>query len=454
MTAIDEILADACPGERRVALLSKGEVVEIRHARDHAPSLVGDIYLARIETVAPALDAAFLDLGEGVPAFLNAADAPMALVEGESVLVQIRTDAVPGKAPVATARPALAGRYLVFRPGAAESAVSARVAPGSDRMRLERFLAGRPGWTARTAAADADDAVLAAERATLEASWRRIEAAARAAATPARLRAELPLALRLWRDCPAATRLVVDGDEDAAEWRGTVAALWPDRASAVVRHDGAEPLFEARGVEEAIGRALDPRVALPGGAELVIEETAALVAIDVNLAGTAGRGEGAILAANEAAACALAREMRVRGLAGRVVVDFVAMARRESRERVLAALRAAVADDSAGVRVFGFSATGLAEMTRRRDRESLAQTLCDPVTHGRKSAITAGMDVLRAVARARAGAAPLTLHVAPEVAAALDGSLALARAALERRLVRTIRLAPEAGRGRESWEVG
>ena len=454
MNAVDEILADACPGERRVALLSKGEVVEIRHVRDRAPSLVGDVYRARIQKVAPALDAAFLDLGEGVEAFLNAADAPMPLVEGESVLVQIRTDAVPGKAAVATGRPALAGRYLVYRPGAVDTAISARLAPDADRARLERFLAGRPGWTARTAAAEADDAALAAERAMLEASWRRIEAAAHAVTGPARLHAELPLALRLWRDHPGAARLVIDGEDDAADWRRTVAALWPDRVSAILRHDDVEPLFEARGVEEAIERALDPRVALPGGAELVIEETTALVAIDVNLVGAGGRGEGAVLAANEAAARAVARAMRVRALAGRIVVDFVAMARREHRERVLAALRAAVADDPAGVRVFGFSATGLAEMTRRRDRESLAQTLCDPATHGRKSAIAVAMDILRAAARAQPGAAPIRLRVAPEVATALDGPLESARANLERRLARAIRVEADAGRSREGWEIG
>ena len=454
MTDIDEILADACPGERRVALLSKGAVVEIRHARDRAPSLVGNVYRARVGKVAPSLDAAFLDLGESVEAFLNAADALAPLVEGETVLVQIRTDAVPGKAAVATARPALAGRYLVLRPGATDSAVSPRVAPGADRARLERFLAGWLGWTARTAAVGVDDTALAAERAALEASWRRIEAAARATGGPARLHAELPLALRLWRDHPNAAHLVVDGEDEVVDWRRTVAALWPDRVSAILRHDGAEPLFEARGVEEAIERALDPRVALPGGAELVIEETTALVAIDVNLAGAAGRGEGATLAANEAAARAVAREMRVRALAGRIVVDFVAMARREHRERVLAALRTAVADDPAGVRVFGFSATGLVEMTRRRDRESLAQTLCDPATHGRKSVITTGIDLLRAAARARPGAAPIRLRVAPEVAKALDGPLESARTALERRLARAIRVEADAGRAREGWEIG
>jgi ribonuclease G len=453
VSVIDEILAHVSPGESRVALLAKGEIVELRIERHHAPSLVGRIYLARVAKVVPAMDAAFLDLGMDGPAFLNAADASEPLVEGASLVVQIRADAFADKVSSATARPSLVGPALVYRPGQDECAVSPRIMDGRARARLDAFLAGRRGWTARTAAARADDAALVAERTALEAVWLEIETKARTAKAPMRLHDELPMALRVWRDHPDAARLVVDGADAVASWRRTVSALWPGRHDAILGHDGVGSLFEARGVEEAIERAIEPRVALPNGATLIVEETAALVAIDVNLGAGGGRGEGAILEANLEAARAIAREVRLRGLAGRIVVDFVAMARRENRDKVLATLRAAMVDDPAGVRIAGYTATGLVELTRRRDRPSLTEVLCGPRASGNKTDLSFGLDILRAASRAQAGTAPMILRVAPAIASAFDGVLAPARRALEQRLGRTIVVEAQPARRREDWEL-
>ena len=457
MADIDEILIDVSPGEVRAALCAGGQVVELAVERAVRRSMVGDIHLARVERTASALDAAFLDLGADAPSgFLNIADARRMPVEGESLLVQVAKDGTADKGPTLTARIALVGRYLVYRPGEAERAVSTRVADKQSVARLQSWLAVRAGWTARTAAAGASLADLDEEEARLVEEWTAIGTAVANAKPPAVLRREPGLVARLIRDHPGARRIVIDEPAALAAARRDAAGRWPDMARRLLSNDEGGALFEARGIEDEIDRALEPRVALPHGASLVIEPMTAFVAIDVNTGAGRGRASDAIWEANLAAAREIGRQIRLRNLAGRIVVDFIAMERRDRRESVLAALRAAVEGDPQEVRVAGYTALGLVELARRRGRESLAAQLCDPVAAPQKSALTTALAALRR-ASSEAILAPgraLELRVSADVAAALDGEARPARLELEARLGRALGLRAEPGRARGDVDVG
>ncbi|MFN0041652.1 MAG: ribonuclease E/G [Alphaproteobacteria bacterium] len=457
MAEIDEILIDASPGEVRAALCADGRVVELAIERATRRSMVGDIHLARVERTASALDAAFLDLGADVPSgFLNIADTRRMPVEGEALLVQIAKDRTADKGPTLTARIALVGGYLVYRPGEAERAVSARITDKQAVSRLQSWLSGRAGWTARTAAAGASLTDLDEEEARLVKEWDAIGIAARNAKPLSMLRREPGLVMRLMRDHPGVRRIVFDAPAALAAARRGAAERWPDMAGRLVPNDEGGALFEIRGIEDEIDRALEPRVALPHGASLVIEPMTAFVAIDVNTGAGRGRASDAIWEANLAAAREIGRQIRLRNLSGRIVVDFIAMERRDRRESVLAALRAAVAADPQEVRVAGYTALGLVELARRRGRESLAAQLCDPVAAPQKSALTIALAALRR-ASSEAASAPgraLELRVSSDVAAALEGEAKSARLELEARLGRALLLCAEAGRARGDMDIG
>jgi Ribonuclease G/E len=216
-------------------------------------------------------------------------------------------------------------------------------------------------------------------------------------------------------------------------------------------HSAATALFEAEGLEEEVEALLAPRVALPAGGSLLIEPGQTLTAIDVNAGRSDGRGGAAAQAkaVNLAAVPVIARQLRLRALSGLIVVDFLTMKSPDDRKAVAAALRQAVADDPEPCQVFGVSPSGLLEMTRRRGRVPLHELLCRPcgiAGSGRvKAPETLAYEALRAVVAGALGrvVTTITLKVAPEMAAALQGPQAAALAAVEQRLGRAVHIAPD-----------
>ena len=467
-----EILIDAQPGETRIALIEDGRLAEVEVARRHAHSAVGDIYLGRADAVLPALDAAFMDIGLERPGFLALPEArPHGaeggndgigdyVGEGDKVLVQVQRDPFQDKGAKLTTHITLPGAVLVMTPGRPGIGVSRRIAGeaehGRVRARLED-LAG-DGFIARTAAAEASMEAIGRDLAALRDTWAEIVTKRASAKAPARLHGELDPVLRWLRDAGVPERIVIDDQGALARARAYVERLRPELANRLYRHSGSGPLFEAHGIEEQIDAALDPTVALPGGGAIIIEETRALTAIDVDTGAGGSRGgrKGAALSTNVEATLEIARQVRLRNLAGLLVVDFVSMRRRPHQSRVLDALRQALAPDPCSPQVSGFTRLGLVEMTRRRGRPSLAQVLCgrDSVVP-LKSALTVAFDVLRAVgreARAMPGAA-LGVTAAPDVIEALEGAAGDALAALELRLGRPLGLTPDPACQREGFHV-
>lgn len=462
-----ELLIDDSPGELRAALRAKGRCVELIVERAGRESIVGNVYLGRIERVLPGLDAAFVDIGLDHSGFLPRTEGldGARLAEGARVLVQATKDGAGGKGPTLTMRVSLPGRHLVYAPLEHGVTMSRRIVDEAARKRLGATMAaiGAPegAYIVRTGAVSAGAADLRAEVGRLSEAWEAIESGRDQGTPPACLHREPGAVERLLRDWVSSglSRVVVDGRAAHAAALAHARAHFPELAGAIQLHTGAGPLFEVEGVEEEIEAALHPRVHLPSGGEIVIERTEALVVVDVNSAGhtARGRAEDTIRDTNLEAAAEIARQIRLRGLAGRIVVDFIAMERAEDRRRVQQALERAAEDDRSPVRVGGFSPLGLMEVTRRRGRESLAEVLCEPWAPGVpvKTALTVALEVLRA-ARQSAATAPgraLTAMAAPEVIEALKAEAAAALVALEAMLGRPLALRARTDPERGSFEI-
>jgi ribonuclease G len=461
------LLIAASPGEVWAALVEEGELQELRVLRGGARGQAGEVFLGRVVALQPDLPAALVDIGLARPAFLSAEDAvPRGLAgleEGQAVVVQVSKEARGDKAAGVSMRVRLAGRFLDFlptRPGLdAEKALAA-----AERERLlaalREIAAPGEGLALRADASGAARDALAADADALRARWRAIEAARAQRRPPAPLEsAAAALALVLAEFAPSSPEAIIIDDRAAF----AASRLWlhrhrPRLADRLALHRDSVPLFEHHGIAGAVAAALAPRVALAEGGALTIETTAAATMIDVDTGSAAGRGkaESAALATNLAAAREAARQIRLRNLAGPIVVDFVGMRDPRHRERVRDALQKAL-DGDADTRALGWTRLGHFELVRKRRRAPLAELLFERAPGGGlvKTALTVTLEALRAAARqAEATPAPApTLFVHPEVAAALAGEARAALAELETRLGRSIAIVSEPGRPRERFDI-
>jgi ribonuclease G len=477
-----DLLIAAGPGELRGLLVEDGHACELRIVRDGADARVGDIHLGRVVKILPALPAALVEIGLDRPAFLSAEDAIGAapsdkrdagiaawLTEGQSVLVQVTREAQGDKAVSVRMRPRLAGRLLTFTP-MRPKLVMPRAADSEARQRatvaIGGYLAEGEGAILEIGALSASPEALQAELKALQARWAAVQYRADAATPPMRLASEgggkaglVVQLLDAFADL-LPDRIVVDDRATLAAARQTLARQLREPRPDLVLHEGAEDVFEHCGAADELAAALSTRVALPGGGALIVETAAAMTVIDVD-GGDAVTGRGdpraAILAVNLVAAEMAARQIRLRNLAGAIVIDFVSMTRRADRERVGAALQAAFADDPAQPQLLGWTRLGHMELTRRRRHKPLAEILFERPAEGIvvKSALTTALEALRAAAGQAAhhpaGAPSLVVH--PAVAAALDGPAAAGRRQLEASLARKVTIVSDLARARDTFDI-
>ena len=487
----EEILVDANAFETRVALVVDGSLREIHIERPALRSLRGNLYRGRVDRVVGGVQAAFVDIGIGRRGFLHVRDLHGGRVEpctgppdisklvrpGQILLVQVAKDPLNGKGVRLTTNLALAARSVVLLPFDNRIAVAARIEDEDERERLKDLVArvradiGTPhGYIARTACQWATEDQVRADVEYLEGLWERVSArygavagamdasgaGAERSANASLVHEELPAPTRIVRDLAGTnTRAIVVNHTDTFHRISDyIKRRLPGLAAPVTHYRGRTPLFEARGLEAAIERALDKRVPLPSGGCLVIEQTEAMATVDVN----SGRFvdsvdlESTAFTTNLEAAREIPGQLRLRNIGGIIVVDFIDMLDPDHRQEILDALVGAASGDLARFHASGFTELGLVEISRRRTRESLERQLCDSceTCSGRafaKSPQTACYDVFRALLKRAAsgsdGVSEYLVRASQRVVDRLLDEEAANLAALERDVLRPIRLEVE-----------
>ncbi|NLF04639.1 MAG: Rne/Rng family ribonuclease, partial [Actinomycetales bacterium] len=296
-------------GRTQIAVLEDGVLAEHYVSRSTQVSMVGNVYLGRVQNVLPSMEAAFVDVGKGRNAVLYAGEVnwdaaglegqprriETALKSGDSVLVQVTKDPIGHKGARLTSQVTLAGRYLVFVPGAGMTGISRKL-PEKERARLKKLLREivpeSSGVIVRTAAEGASEEELRADIARLTEQWAKIEKKSKTASAPALLQGEADLAIRVVRDIfnDDFSSLVVQGKEAWDTISGYVADLAPDLSSKLSRWTGEKDVFAEHRIDEQIAKGMDRKVWLPSGGSLVIDRTEAMTVVDVNTGKFTGTG--------------------------------------------------------------------------------------------------------------------------------------------------------------------
>jgi ribonuclease G len=334
----------------------------------------------------------------------------------QDLLVQVAKAPIGTKGARLTTHIALPGRLLVFLPTVDHVGVSRRIDNEGERRRLkeiiERLRPAQTGFIIRTAAEGADDDVLAADMDFLTRLWEEVRARGVSTPAPAQIYQDLDLIRRVTRDLFTAEvdQLLIDDPVEHRNLLDFVRTFMPALAPRVELYKDPEPLFDALGLEVEIGRALDRKVWLKSGGSIVIDQTEALTAIDVNTGRYVGKHnlEDTITKINLEAVKEIVYQLRLRDLGGIIIIDFIDMERPANRDKVYNALQEALAADRARTNILKISELGLVEMTRKRVRESLSRSLTEPCPYcdgkGRvKSLATVCFEIMRAIEREAQG---------------------------------------------------
>ncbi len=406
------VLASEDLGDLRVAVVEDGRLAAVYLQRQERPSILGNIYQARVQSVLKGMDASFIDFGLEKNGFLHVDEVTLPdeeggkrsrritqlLQSGQEILVQVTKDPMKGKGARLTTRVSLPGRYLVYVPGGSGVGVSRRLDQDErDRLRdlCKQLRPRNAGLIVRTVAEGKGLEELRRDLQYLSRLWSRIKTKAGKTAAPALIYEEADVALTAARDLvdEACTRFVIDSPKVRKRVVAYLERVAPQLVDRVVLHEGDQPLFEEYGVEDGIDATLARRAPLPSGGNLVIDHTEALTVVDVNSGKyTGGKGlEETITRTNLEAAEELVRQLRLRDIGGIIVIDFIDMARRENREAVLQKLEGALARDKTKTYVVEISPLGLVEMTRQSTTNGTRglMTVTCPTCNGTARVLTA-----------------------------------------------------------------
>ncbi|HHN63909.1 MAG TPA: Rne/Rng family ribonuclease [Nitrospirae bacterium] len=475
-----EILINVTFNEVRVGLLENGQIVEFYVERKRDASLVGNIYKGRVLKVLPGMQSAFIDIGLEKAAFLYVADikadieayAPFLeeengeeelqlhlkkgrsdvpiedlVREGQELLVQVAKDPIGTKGARVTSYITIPGRYLVLMPDLEHVGISRRITDEHERERLKELVEGmKPegyGLIVRTASEGADEEELRNDLEFLMMLWQNIQEKKQRVSAPHLLYSDLDLIVRSVRDLMSrdVERVVIDSVDEYKRIKEFVNSYFPKLSDRIELYEGQEPLFDAFGVELDISRALGRKVWLKSGGYIVIDQTEAMTVIDVNTGKYVGKEnlEETILKTNLEAVKEIAYQIRLRNLGGIIIIDFIDMESPEHREKLFNAFREAMKRDKAKNTIYNISELGLIQMTRKRVRESLGRTLCDPCPYceGKgfvMSPETISFEILRKLDRLTAPRGTKVIITAhPEVADILTDEESYAIETIERR---------------------
>ena len=420
------ILIHSAHHETRAAILEHGVLQEIHIERRHASEavgIVGNVYLGKVVRILPGMQSGFIDIGLEKMAFLHVADLlevqqeraakhsvvnqtvakvllsvpiEQRIFTGQILLVQVLKDPLGTKGARLTTQISLAGRYLVLLPQDTHIGVSQKITDLNIKQAVRNCLdAALPshfswGLIARTQAQYASVEQLADDIAYLTHLWQTIIKHTKNQAAPATLYRDIGLAQRILRDtCTEYTdSIVVDGIACYAQLQTFARTYMPAVLPKIQLHTAEHSVFDLAKVDIQINTALNRRVNLNSGAYLVIDQTESMCTIDVNTGSFIGKKQfsDTILNTNLEAAIEIARQLRLRNLGGIILIDFIDMIRLEDRDAVSHTLTKALAKDSVYTRIYGFTALGLMELSRKRIRESLAHILLHPCIYCEQTA--------------------------------------------------------------------
>lgn len=388
-------------GLDQIALIEDGLLVEHYVTRRTQQSMVGNIYLGRVQNVLPSMEAAFIDIGRGRNAVLYAGEVnwdavglegrprriEAALKSGDPVLVQVTKDPIGHKGARLTSQITLAGRYLVLIPNGSMMGISRKL-PEKERQRLKKILKkavpGGSGVIVRTAAEGASEQQLADDIARLTKQWADIEAKQKKTkSAPVLLRGEPELAVRVVRDIfnEDFKKLVIQGRETFDTVSEYVHDLSPELSDRVEQWVGTEDVFHGFRIDEQLAKGMDRKVWLPSGGTLIIDRTEAMTVIDVNTGkyiGAGGTLEETVTRNNLEAAEEIVRQLRLRDIGGIIIVDFVDMVLESNRDLVLRRLVECLGRDRTRHQVTEITSLGLVQMTRKRVGEGLVEAFSTP----------------------------------------------------------------------------
>ncbi|MFC2459274.1 MAG: Rne/Rng family ribonuclease, partial [Peptidiphaga sp.] len=397
-----EMLIREQDGLNQIAVLEDDVLVEHYVARHTQVSMVGNVYLGRVQNVLPSMEAAFVDIGKGRNAVLYAGEVnweaaglegkprriEQALKSGDVIMVQVTKDPIGHKGARLTAQITLAGRHLVLVPSGAMTGISRKL-PDKERQRLKRLLRelipSEHGVIVRTAAEGASEEQLRADVERLTKTWEDIRAKAKnVKSAPTLLKGEPELAVRVVRDVfnEDFLSLRIQG---AGAWKtisGYVRELSPELTERLEHWTGATDIFVKYRVDEQLAKAFDRKVWLPSGGTLIIDRTEAMTVIDVNtgkFTGSGGTLEETVTRNNLEAAEEIVRQLRLRDIGGIIVIDFIDMVLEANRELVLRRLVECLGRDRTRHQVAEVTSLGLVQMTRKRVGQGLVEafsTVC------------------------------------------------------------------------------
>ncbi len=499
-----EILVNVAPFETRIARIENGLAEELYIERERG--LKGNIYKGRVQRVLPGIQAAFVDIGLEKAGFLYAGDvvrgdtqleleeeggeqeeaarevsneseqrrqrnvAPIdsLLREGQEILVQVSKDPIASKGPRLTSLLSLAGRYLVFLPGVQHVGIARRMEDRKERERLleiaRRIRPENAGLIVRTVAEGHSEADLREDLKFLSLLWKDIEKRVKDAPVCSMLYMDLKLYLRVMRDYvdDEVKKIHVDSREAYQAMKKFARRFMPEVAKRLYYYPGERPIFDVYGVENEIERALQRRVPLRSGGHIVIDQTEALIAIDVNSGSFVGSRnmEETSFKTNLEAVHEIVHQLRLRNLGGIIVVDFIDMQEEENRARLMEVLHEALKRDKCKTHIAPLSSLGLVEMARKRTRDSLGRMLLDSCsrcdgTGQIKSHLTICYQLFRAVvAEGRAYPCEKLLVIAhPQLIDLMLGEQSEWVARLEEFLGKEILLKSDSGFAPDHYEV-
>ncbi|GAB2796261.1 ribonuclease G [Halomonas shantousis] len=481
-----EVLINLTPMETRVAVVENGVLQEAFIERSWRRGIVGNIYKGKVVRVLPGMQAAFVDIGLERAAFIHVHEVlppntppdehvsiNHLLHEGQSLIVQVTKDPIGTKGARLTTHLSVPSRYLVYMPDSPHTGVSQRIEDERERERLRALVEEchaeqdgevPGGFIIRTAAEGAGKEELCADMHFLLRLWRKVSERKITAPVPSPIYDDLPLFIRTLRDVmrDEIEKVRIDSRENFVRLKEFASEFMPGIEERIEYYPGERPIFDLYSVEDEIQKALGRKVQLKSGGYLVIDQTEAMTTIDVNTGGYVGHRnlEETIFKTNLEAATAIARQLRLRNLGGIIIIDFIDMEEPEHQRQVLRVLEKSLERDHAKNKLTGVTELGLVQLTRKRTRESLEQTLCEPcpTCHGRgslKTPETVCYEIFREIMREERAYSPDTYMVLasqPIVDRLLDEESA-AVADLEAFIGKTIRFQVEGRYSQEQYDI-